>query len=165
MAKINKPIRRVARRPSPAVLQKIMKAATFILTSSVVLISIIGTYYLHTHETQFDTFVSKFEKSEVIKPIAEYIKLHSNKTVGSILATTSILSAVPTSIAPAAAVATSAFIFLAPQAPYAEYLFLTLSLLLFFRVKGNTAKLAVSALILISLALGWWGTKLFTSET
>lgn len=153
-------VRKQIRRAIPT--NNIVRAITFICTSTFVLSAVALSYYLHTHGTQFDNFLDKLSKSEILKPIAQFVKTHKDQTVGVLLAGTSALTALPTTIAPAIAIAVSAAIYSLPTAPYLEYLLLTFSTLIFFKVRGSKSKLITLILIFATLALGWWGTKLFS---
>lgn len=165
MAKIrsntNNRYRRIRTR-SRNIISTIINTSTRLIGNPMFLIAIAVSLYLNSNQTLIKTFTDKFANSQLLSPITNYIGNHTQQTVGFILAGTTSLTVLPPSFSFAAFILLGFVCYLAPAADYVEYFALTAFSLLFIRIRNIRARIILIVLIVLTLALGWWGKKLFS---
>jgi len=162
MAKKNNGNRRIRfRRLRGNIITTVVNTATAILGNPLFLISIAVSLYLYTNPDVIKTFCKKFEKSTLLKPIFDFISQRALQTAGFVLSGTACLTTLPSRFSFAGFIILGFVCYLLPAANYFEYFMLTASTILFIRIRNIKARIIVVVLIIITLALGWWGLKLF----
>lgn len=151
------------RKPSRVsnVFSQVLNSLIYIISNPMILVAIAVSLYLFLNPTLIQDFCKKFYNSALLKPIFEYIHDHAKQTAGFILAGTSCLTVLPHRYSFAGFIILGFVIYLCPVAAYLEYFCLTIFTILFIKTRNIRARIVVILFIILTLALGWWGVKLF----
>lgn len=143
------------------IITKLIDSCVGILGNPLFMIAVAVSLYLYLNPTIITNFCAKFYKSELLKPIFEYIATRPQQTAGFVLAGTASLTVLPTRYSFASFIVLGILIFTCPQAEYLEYFLLTAFTTLFIKIRNIRARIVLLVVIILTLALGWWGKKLW----
>lgn len=160
LTKANNGTRRL-RRTGRNIITTVVNTGVAVLGNPLFMIAIAVSLYLYTSPNLIQDFCKKFYSSEILKPIFTYISNHAKQTAGFILAGTAALTGLPARYSFAGFIILGVIIYTCPQADYLEYFLLTAFTLLFIRLRNIRARIIVVVLIILTLAIGWWGQKLW----
>lgn len=160
-----KSTRKTLSRASSSVYDATVKVVTRTLSNPLFLLACFVGFYLSQNSSIIDKIVTRFNSTEVLKPIGSYISKKKDKIPGAAVTFLGTFGGIPTKLSTGVSLlVTVSVLEWLPVGTISEYMVYTFFAISVSTVRSTRLKTTLVCLAMLSLFAGFWGSQLFLAK-